>query len=237
MVDVLLGAAVSAVIFVAMISFSSQLTTFMVGPGFIQESGQSFALTPSRMEGSKKGRILSRMGPMRSQSRSILLVDGAIAESWFTVDGRLTLSSLPIYSFSPGVLVDPAALRTLLSADGASFSSGFTVFFLGDEARIRGILRVSSSDSSTHRLFTVSLSIEQSVNENLRYQFAEPLTLAQSAPGYASVNFTSGLDPFFEARLPDPEDNFVARQARLQGVTSITRNGIDGIPVVFPIFP
>lgn len=236
-VDVLLGSAISAILFVSMITFSSRLTDFMIGPGFINAGGLDYALSPSRMEGSKKERVIARMIALQDTANTILFASGSIDAGLVFPSGRLTVGNNSLFSLNPSALANPVAMRALLEGAGATFDPGYSVFFLGPESRILGILRVSHSDSLTHRLFSVSLSIEQSTNENLSYRFAEPISTAQTIPSFSAINYLNSFAPFFETRLPDPEDSFSVRVNRLAGSAVIDRGGLDGIPLVLPVFP
>ena len=237
-IDMLLGAAISAVIFVAMIGFSMQMTDFFVGPGFITESSSHYSLSPSRIQDSRKQVMLSRIEELSSGSNSIILASGKLSPTWTSTNGKLEVpDSFSLLGINPSILQNPTLFRNSLIAAGLIFSNGYTAFFIGDEMEIIGILRVGSFDSTTHRIFSASISIGNSTPYDLQYAFAEPLAYAQSTPSYSMLNVNTGLSPCYDVTLPDPNDSFSARASKLNGTFSITRSALDGQHLTLPFYP
>jgi hypothetical protein len=226
------------VIFFFVVSFSMQMTDLWVGPGHITASGSTYSLSPSRIQDFEKTKLVSEVDKITSYSNAVILCDGRLEGSWVSSTGRFEVPGhFDPFLYSTGTLASPTSIRTAFEASGATFGSGYTVFFLGNDSLILGILRVGWSDTTTHRIYSVSMAVGNTLPNDLMYDFAEKLEYAQTQPAYSVQNAISSSTPFYSITLPDPSDTYAVRAERLDGTLNITRNGKIGLMLNLPAYP
>jgi len=219
LLEIVIAGAIAALVIGAIVILQASAKTVFPNGDFVVIGGETLALPPSSPNRLIADSIFAQMRDDDIAAATVVVTRGEIDPSYTGNSGRL----VAVANASAYDLSDPTRCKVMLMAAGVPFTpyNGCTIVFLGTNQRIISFVRMSFSDDTTYRTYSVSRA-ESSSTALLKYKFVEPLTKLQPTPGVGLGTYTQSPTKTFKVRFPDPNSPLVDQLTRLDAMSDAT---------------